>query len=337
MDLSKRFKIPYAGPILYPIRRKRLWTIFLSISFVVVILNAALLVIFNGELLRGNSEGQVLHMATRMKVLYQRCIGIKQDDVKENRKSLFKNIIVNDKYKIMFCYVPKVACTNFLRLLIWLNNTNNVFNTELIKTPNVHILKKSLPSLGMFEPQEIKHRLKHYRKVIFVRDPLVRLISAFRNKFIETKNTYFMSRYGKAIIQRAKNGSLKDIPEIGTITFSEFLIYLADKTTIRQGYEDHWKPFKDICHPCYIKYDFIGKYESIEEDVGYLLKMLNVQNRFKFPEREKHYNHTESAHMISSFFKDVDPDIFSKLIKVYADDYALFNYSIPSFSVITST
>jgi hypothetical protein len=274
-------------------------------------------------------------MVNRIKVLNQRCIGIEQDEVKENRKSLLKNIIVNDKYKIMFCYVPKVACTNFLRLLIWLNNTNNAFHAGLMKTPDVHILKRSLPSLGMFEPHEIKHRLKHYRKILFVRDPLVRLISAFRNKFIETKNPYFMSRYGKEIIQRAKNRSVNKIPEIGTITFSEFLRYLAHKRTIRQGYEDHWKSFKDICHPCYIKYDFVGKYESIEEDVGHLLKMLNVQKRFKFPEREKHYNHAVSADMIASFFKDVDPDIFSKLVKLYADDYALFNYSIPTFSEIT--
>ncbi|XP_060595938.1 carbohydrate sulfotransferase 11-like [Ruditapes philippinarum] len=336
MDLLQSFKIPCTGPLLYQMKPYRLWTIFLRISFVVVIYNGVLLIFLNGELLRGNSEGHVFQMVTRIKSLNQSCIGIKEDQVKENRKSLLKYIIVNDKYKLMFCYIPKVACTNFLRLLIWLNNTNNVSNTGPIKITKIHMLKKSLPSLGMFAPQEIKQRLKHYRKVIFVRDPLARLISAFRNKFTEAKNLKFISLYGREIIQGATNGHANKIPDIGSIKFAEFLRYLADEKTIMQGYNDHWKSFKDICHPCYIKYNFIGKYESIKEDVGYLLKMLNVQQRFKFPEREKDYNHTKSADMISSFFKDVDPDIFSKVVNVYADDYALFNYSIPSLPDIVN-
>jgi len=40
------------------------------------------------------------------------------DHVIENNKELLDHIIVDDEHQLLYCYIPKVACTNWKRLLV---------------------------------------------------------------------------------------------------------------------------------------------------------------------------------------------------------------------------
>ncbi|KAF6715928.1 Carbohydrate sulfotransferase 12 [Oryzias melastigma] len=58
----------------------------------------------------------------RKDLLRKYCAGVNQslDDLRDID---FKNFIVDDKHGIIYCYIPKVACTNWKRTLIALNNS----------------------------------------------------------------------------------------------------------------------------------------------------------------------------------------------------------------------
>ena len=67
----------------------------------------------------------------------------------------------------------------------------------------------------------------------------------------------------------------------GEATFPHFVRYILDspevKSCARSSCEEvdaHWRPFHSRCAYCDVSYDVIGKMESFEEDVRYVLYIL---------------------------------------------------------------
>ena len=58
--------------------------------------------------------------------------------------------------------------------------------------------------------------------------------------------------------------------ETNNVTFTEFLTYLLSdgNPMIRDG---HWKQVANLCCPCAFDFDFIGHFETLQEDADYLL------------------------------------------------------------------
>ena len=108
---------------------------------------------------------------------------------------------------------------------------------------------------------------------MIVRDPLERILSAYKNKFTLSYNTYFHTRYGRKIIRKyRKNPSAESLEKGHDVTFQEFIQYLLDPKTPRP-FNEHWRPISELARPCEIQYDVIGKYETMSEDVQYILKV----------------------------------------------------------------
>ncbi len=119
------------------------------------------------------------------------------------RKTLLQHILVNDEHRFLYCYVPKVACSNWKRVLKVLSGT--LANVD-VKVKMDH--RADLVFLSDFPPEEIRHRLRHYFKFMFVREPMARLLSAYRNKFGEIEA--YQRKYGAEIIRRYRKGYAKD-------------------------------------------------------------------------------------------------------------------------------
>ena len=66
-----------------------------------------------------------------------------------------------------------------------------------------------MKKLDSFDLKGIYSRLNTYTKAVFVRDPMERLVSAFRDKF-EHPNSYYHPVFGKAIIKSPAPGDLPD-------------------------------------------------------------------------------------------------------------------------------
>ena len=95
------------------------------------------------------------------------------------------NFLVSEKYKTIACVNMKAASTTWK--LVFMNNSfakplpaNISFITYLSTYHNFQERKKT--RLELYSPSEIRHRLKHYYKIISVRHPFERLLSVYKDK-----------------------------------------------------------------------------------------------------------------------------------------------------------
>ncbi|XP_016376545.1 carbohydrate sulfotransferase 11-like [Sinocyclocheilus rhinocerous] len=241
-----------------------------------------------------------------------------------------RHLIVDDKHKLLYCYVPKVACTNWKRVLMVLTGDGRYHEPLAIPANEAHVAG-NLRSLSEYSTAEINKRLRTYLKFVFVREPVERLVSAYRNKFTRSYNTAFHKRYGTKIIRRHRADPQAEALEKGNdVSFEEFVYYLVDPQTQREEpFNEHWERVHSLCHPCLIHYDVVGKYESLAQDSRYILKLAGAEGEVKFPATSKSTRTT--GDMAAKFFDNISPFYQKKLFNLYRMDFLLFNYSVPAY------
>ncbi|XP_069072592.1 carbohydrate sulfotransferase 8 [Pleurodeles waltl] len=236
-------------------------------------------------------------------------------------------IFVEDKYRILYCEVPKVGCSNWKRVLMVLNGLAS--STKDIQHNTVHY-GNYLKRLDSFDRKGIYHRLNTYTKMLFVREPFQRLVSAFRDKF-EHANNYYHPVFGKAIISRYRRNATVEALRTGSgVQFKEFMQYLLDVHR-PVGMDIHWDHVSRLCSPCLIDYDFIGKFESMEEDANFLLHLIGAPQNLTFPRfKDRHSNEVRTTTKITQqYFSQLSPSERQRAYDFYYMDYLMFNYSKP--------
>ncbi|XP_066545409.1 carbohydrate sulfotransferase 12 [Amia ocellicauda] len=253
------------------------------------------------------------------------------------------HLIVDDRHGIIYCYVPKVACSNWKRIMIVLSesllNKGVPYQDPLDISPeDVHnsshhfTFNKFWKRYGKFSKHLMKIKLKKYTKFLFVRDPFVRLISAYRNKF-EQANEDFYKDFSVVMLKRYTNHSDPPASVVEAFaagirpSFSNFIQYLLDPQTEKEmPFNEHWKQMHRLCHPCQINYDFVGKLETLDEDAEYLLRLLRVDNIVQFPPGYR--NRTDSS-WEEDWFGSIPPQWRRELYNLYEADFTMFGYSRP--------
>ncbi|XP_027002443.1 carbohydrate sulfotransferase 11-like isoform X1 [Tachysurus fulvidraco] len=240
-----------------------------------------------------------------------------------------KHLIVDDRHGLLYCYVPKVACTNWKRVLMVLTGDTQ---RDPLKIPaKMAHVPGTLRTLSEYSTSEINQRLRTYLKFVFVREPFERLVSAYRNKFTLRYNKAFHKRYGTKIIQRHRAEASPQALERGDdVSFSEFVRYLVDPG--EEPFNEHWERVHSLCHPCLIHYNILGKYETLQQDSSYVLKLAGV-DKVTFPSSSKSARTT--ADVVASYFKNISTAYKKKLYNLYKLDFLLFNYSMPVYLKFT--
>ncbi|XP_061829978.2 carbohydrate sulfotransferase 12 [Nerophis lumbriciformis] len=253
------------------------------------------------------------------------------------------HLIVDDRHGIIYCYVPKVACTNWKRIMIILSESLlhdglpqqdplSISNNQAHDSSMHFTFNKFWKRYGKFSRHLMKVKLKKYTKFLFVRDPFVRLISAYRDKF-ELGNENFYRTFAQVILRRYANQptpptSVDEARAAGIHpSFSHFIQYLLDPQTEKDmPFNEHWRQVYRLCHPCQIQYDFVGHLETAEEDAEHLLRQLRVDNVVEFP--SSHRNLTASS-WETDWFSTVPLEARRELYKLYEPDFRLFGFNRP--------
>uniref|UniRef100_A0A8C4WXW2 Carbohydrate sulfotransferase n=1 Tax=Eptatretus burgeri TaxID=7764 RepID=A0A8C4WXW2_EPTBU len=241
-------------------------------------------------------------------------------------------IFVCKRRRVLFCQTPKVGNTQWKKVLLVANGVYN--NTANIPEEIVHQHEKNgLPRLSNFSAGEISHMLASYFKFFIVRDPFDRIISAFKDKFVENPRheVWYQQRIAPVIIQKFRRG--KSL--LGPLRFEEFVRYLgSEKRSVLDSmlgeHIIHWESYLNLCAPCSIHYDLIGHHETLRDDAPYILHMAGLSGVVSYPDIPQgitEYNRSKIAH----YYASVNKKHILKLYQKYWADFALFGYKRPEF------
>lgn len=295
----------------------------------------------NNHNIRLSSHGFELTQANnllRQEQVHKVCANFESDsivrDVTEIPDDQLDHMIIDDKHKFLYCYVPKVACTNWKRVLMLM--TNQWANgSDPLKIPAA-----LAHSAGMFRkfnqltPDERQTVLTQYTRLMIVRHPFERLLSAYRNKLEGNMPSarYFQERIGRQIIKSFRLNAATDSLNRGhDVTFNEFIMYLLTpelsmSTQANQSFNsfnEHWEPINKLCHPCAIKYNVIGKYETLIDDSALALHLAGVNITFPTSQRT-----SGTGELLREYFNRIPVSVTKSLYNLYKPDFKLFGYSL---------
>lgn len=239
----------------------------------------------------------------------------------------FRNILVDDLHELLYCYVPKVACTNWKRVLMiatgkWSGNDPLEIPADQAHSPG------TFRRLNNYTLPEIEKKLATYDKLIVVRHPLERLLSAYRNK-LETKHEksarYFQTRFGKKIVKKYRSNATEESLRNGDdVTFREFVEFVTDDTE-NGTQNEHWRSIYDLCQPCVVNYNLVSKYESLVEDATEVLERIGITS-VSFPARPPSGEPT--SRKLDKYYSTLSYKQLRKLADLYKLDLRLFDYSL---------
>ena len=81
-----------------------------------------------------------------------------------------------------------------------------------------------------------------------------------------------------------------------------------------------------LCEPCSVGYDFLGHYETLQEDANIVLDNLRVNRTIvKFPSASD-YGRRNSSDRVARALSKLSPGQITGLRRMYRMDFELFGY-----------
>ncbi|XP_033116129.1 carbohydrate sulfotransferase 10-like [Anneissia japonica] len=249
------------------------------------------------------------------------------------------NIAINDEYKLLYCFTPKVASTSWKRLLLVLNG----FMNSTDDLPQHVVNRAGMNSFQYLEersPKDVKYILSSYTKFMFTRNPFSRVLSAFRNKLAPDTNfsqtDIWRDKLGYYLSTLYTNETKGDTQTSYNLTFMDFVHFLTDpdQTDHKHWKNPHWGYQYQRCRPCEIEYDVIGKFESLQEDARYIMRIAHIGNVTSFPSSSGS-NPTDSSNTRSlhSYYSTLPVSYIQSLYQRYIIDFEMFGYKKPTSNI----
>ena len=244
----------------------------------------------------------------------------------------------DDNTQYIYCRVAKVANTSWKRTLVLLSGKVERYRSPgqipstLVHSPSY--TDKYIKRLETLKPNDRMSRLRTYFKFVFVREPLERLLSAYRHFMIDSKGYLNMD---SVIVRRYRPADYKPSIKRYNVTLAEFVRYVLDEDAAGRVLDRHWIPQNIQCPVCDPQFDFIGHYETLRRDTEFVVYKLKSRIHSKqlrqrvdhitFPAHSGHGN--KSNVFLKQMYSTVPMTDIQALYNLYAIDYKLFGYEHP--------
>jgi len=244
----------------------------------------------------------------------------------------------DDQMDYIYCLISKASCTSWKRTLMMLTGKfTELQRPEQLSVGMVHNHVYSDLYVDRLEelPQTYRDwRFNDYFTFTFVREPLERLLSAYRDKMLVDSAYYYVDI---DIIQKYRPYDYNVSVKRYNITFTEFIRYVLDERAAGRVLDRHWIPQNELCRVCKHRYDFIGHYETLHKDAEFVVDKL--KSRIQDSEQRRRVanitfpadsGHRKSSDFLQQMYSTVPAEYIQALYQLYAVDYALFGFKHPN-------
>ncbi len=247
--------------------------------------------------------------------------------------------IVIESHKLVFFFIPKVACSVFKMLFRRMMG----FSDWLDKNPHAPSNLDDFQHLGDFSrhKQLTMMTSPNWTRAIFVRDPLERTLSAYKDKGFHRGGEFV---YNRCCRVDGKNETMpafcSNFPFNKTnFPFETFVNHVLFEC--KTSYDGHWKPQSLLLHKDNWNFiNFVGNLKNGEADTHLLLKQIGAFEEFgasgwgefrnqSFFQSNRAKHKTDS---MSAMEQHYTPDLRKRVFEYVRGDYEmeLFNFTIPS-------
>ena len=227
-----------------------------------------------------------------------------------------RKVIIRKQQRIYYASNPKTGSTSFKMFLYALDGSSR----EELMDINVHeqgeghyvILDSKKDSYFYSHPQ-FKKTFPHYLKVGAIRNPLTRLVSAFRDK--QLRKDEFDIDLGD--LQGKDDGAI----------FTQFLRELVQEGS-RLQQNIHLKPQWEQMTICSWPYDVLIPFEQ-EHDYIELLQDITRTSGTPYPgsRRERGLEKHDTVYYTRQYFKQVNQALLEQVYRLYQMDFVLLGYT----------
>ena len=171
------------------------------------------------------------------------------------------HIWVSKKHKYLCNTVPKNACTRIKASLYELERNK--------RPPDFNRVHTSATAITSLEDPIEAITSKEWFRFAFVRNPYDRLFSAYKSKIVRDKdNNYTRTRNDL----KEKYGYKKT----DVLPFTDFVDFVVN--TIDEYRDHHWQSQTRFLIWDKIRYDYIGRFETFQEDFALVLYKLQASD-----------------------------------------------------------
>ena len=155
-----------------------------------------------------------------------------------------------------------------------------------------------------------------------------------KDKFVDLReyDRRMLEFHGREILKNFRpNASKSALEKLDDITFRELIEYLvtrgSNKTTPVMNY--HWDNYVNICGVCAINYDFIGHYETFDQDLADFKEAagLSPEEAARFDARAN--NKSDTASSLLSYYSEIPREWIDTLRQLFRANFEMFYYDFP--------
>ena len=225
-----------------------------------------------------------------------------------------------------FCMaIPKAACSKIklvLQQLEGLPIPSEPLRIHYRDTPGLRFV----PSIADFSTADGVEILtaNNWFRFTFVRNPYARLFSAYKSQVMDLRSPYVGFR--ESIRQKAGYPTPPGAA-LGMVGFADFVQYIAEQPDDQR--DGHWKSQTGSMHLDTIRYDFVGRVETFEQDFTKLLQRFDAPAELLAALTER-VNTTTQIPLAAVYNKALADLVYT----IYTDDFATFDYARDSWMFI---
>jgi hypothetical protein len=233
----------------------------------------------------------------------------------------YSNFIHFASLNATFCYLPKVACTNWKCIARRVQGEENWLDTALAHNRNRN-------GLIFLDPSDAEDLIKINgcnMNLCMVRSPYLRILSAYLNKIERNFGAPKKVDFWTSVTAKIYEGIDLSKPAVMTDKegFSLFLEWILDSGDFER-FDEHWAPQSSIMKPDLVRFSHIERFEDLPSSATKLMSLLGCD--FDFPTQDKiNFQSMGTNAKLARYYSERSIELINY---IYGEDFTNFDYAV---------